>query len=249
MNRVTGKVALVTGAATGRGRLHALRLAAAGADIIAVDRVTPLASVPGPAPTVAELEETAAMVRALGSEAVAAPADVREHGELAAAVDAAAGAFGRLDIIVAAAAVHSPAAAAELTEGAWQDLIDVNLTGAWLTCKVAVPHVLAGGRGGAVVLASSVAGVRPYPASSHYAAAEQALVGLARTLAQELAADRIRVNVLLQAEPGTVPGREPLLPSAAQPRDVSDALLFLVSGAAAHITGTALPVDAGVLAR
>ena len=236
-------VALVTGAGGEAGRGHALRLAAAGMDIIAVDGGT--AGAPG-----AGLDETARMVRALGRRVAAAPADVRDHGQLAAAVNRAAGELGRLDVVVAAAGgLGRQAAAGELTEAAWQDMIDVNLTGAWLTCKVAVPHIIAGGRGGSVVLAGSVAAVKPYPGLAHYVAAEHAIVGLARTLAQELGADGIRVNVLLPDGPAAGESREPLLPSPARPRDASEALLFLISDVARHITGVALPVDAGVLAR
>jgi NAD(P)-dependent dehydrogenase (short-subunit alcohol dehydrogenase family) len=234
------------------GRSHALRLAAAGADIIAVDGGGPFASVPGPPPTLDDLHETGSMVRALGSRVAVTSADIRDHGQLAAAVDQAAATLGRLDVVVAAAGIRSSAAAHELPEAGWQDLIDVNLTGAWLTCKVAVPQVIAGGRGGSVVLASPVAGIRPSRGLAHYIAAGHAIVGLAKTLAQELAADRIRVNALIPAgagDAGNGPGPEALLPSPAQPRDVSEALLFLVSDAARHITGAALPVDAGVLAR
>lgn len=236
------RVALVTGAGGEAGRGHALRLAAAGMDIIAVDG-GPLGA-PGPG-----LDETARLVRELGRRVAVAPADVRDHGRLAAAVNQAAGELGRLDVVVAAAGLCHPAAAGELTEAAWQDMIDVSLTGAWLTGKVAVPHIIAGGRGGSVVLAGSVAAVKPYPGLAHYVAAEHAIVGLARTLAQELAADRIRVNVLLADGPAAGESREPLLPSPARPGDVSAALLFLISDAARHITGVALPVDAGVLAR
>jgi len=246
MDRATGKVALVTGAAGGQGRSHALQLASEGADIIAVDGCVPAAGLPSP--TAGEdLEETARMVRELGSRAVTARAGVRGHDQLAAAVDEAAGTLGRLDIVVAAAAIRGSAPAHELAEECWQDLIDINLTGAWMTCKVAVPHVIAGGRGGSVVLASSAAGVKPYPAMAHYVAAEHAIIGLARTLAQELAGEQIRVNALIPALAGD--GPDGLLPSPAQPRDVSGALLFLVSDAARHITGAALPVDAGGLAR
>jgi NAD(P)-dependent dehydrogenase (short-subunit alcohol dehydrogenase family) len=246
MGRATGKVALVTGAAGGQGRSHALRLAAEGADIIAIDGV-PAAGRPPARPAGADLDETAAMVAELGSRVVTARADVRDHGPLAAAVDEAAGTLGRLDIVVAAAAIRGSAPAHELAEECWQDMIDVNLTGAWLTCKVAVPHVIAGGRGGSVVLASSAAGVRPYPAMAHYVAAEHAIIGLAKTLAQELGGEQIRVNALIPALAGA--GPDGLLPSPAQPRDVSEALLFLISDAGRHITGAALPVDAGVLAR
>jgi NAD(P)-dependent dehydrogenase (short-subunit alcohol dehydrogenase family) len=214
------------------------------------------------------------MVAELGSRAVTAQADVRDHGQLAAAVNEAAGTLGRLDIVVAAAAIRGSAPAHELAEEGWQDLIDVNLTGAWLTCKVAVPHVIAGGRGGSVVLASSAAGVKPYPAMAHYVAAKHGVTGLARALATELAADRIRVNSVHPTQVDTDmiqndimyrlfrpdlehPTRRDfaaasratgLLPvDWVESADVSSAVAFLASDDARYITGTALPVDAGAL--
>lgn len=239
MSRVTGKVALITGSAGGLGRSHALQLAAAGADIILVDGD----------PVAGGLEETAAMVRALGSQAVVVPADVRDQDQLRAGVDPAAGALGRLDVVVTTVAEHDTGPAHELTEAAWTQIIDVALTGAWLTAKVAVPHVIAGGRGGSVVLSGSVAGSRPYPVMAPWVAAEHALIGLAKTLTQELAPEDIRVNVLLAAPAASVRAPGPLLPTPAQLRDASEALVFLVSDAARHITGTVLPVEAGVLAQ
>ncbi|MBV9794650.1 MAG: SDR family NAD(P)-dependent oxidoreductase [Actinobacteria bacterium] len=246
MTRATGKVALITGAGGEVGRSHALRLAAAGADIIAVDGE---GAGPAGGRAAGGLAGTAELVRALGSRAVAVPADVRDAGQLRAGVDRAVTELGRLDIVATTAAGHATGPAHELTEQDWTRVIDVALTGAWLTCKVAVPHVIAGGRGGSVVLSSSAAGARPYPDLAPWIAAEHALTGLARTLAQELATDNIRVNVLIGPPPAAVTGPEPLLPAAAQPRDASAALMFLVSDAAGHITGSALPVEAGVLAQ
>ena len=191
-------------------------------------------------------------------------------------VDRGVAALGRLDIVSANAGIHSSAPAHEMSESAWQDLIDVNLTGAWLTCKVAVPHLIAGGRGGVVVLTSSVAGLKPYANIAHYVAAKHGIIGLTKTLAQELVPHRIRVNALSPTQVDTdmiqnqmayklflptieKPTREQfrvasqatnLLPIPwVEPRDVSDALIFLASDEARYITGVALPVDAGVLAK
>jgi (+)-trans-carveol dehydrogenase len=276
MPALEGKVALITGAARGQGRSHAVRLAAEGADIIAIDICAQIESVPYPLARPADLEQTAAEVRALGGRIVAAHADVRSQAELRAAVDAAVGQLGRLDIVCANAGIHSSAPAHEMPEQAWQDLIDVNLTGVWLTCKVAVPHIIAGGRGGVVIVTASVAGHKPYATISHYVAAKHGLIGLTKTLAQELAPHGIRVNAVSPTQVDTdmiqndmiyrlfVPGAERptreqfaeasqatnLLPVPwVEPSDVSDAVVFLAGDGARFITGVSLPVDAGVLAK
>jgi (+)-trans-carveol dehydrogenase len=276
MPALAGKVALITGAARGQGRSHAVRLAAEGADIIAIDICAQIESVPYPLARPADLEQTAAEVRALGGKIVTAHADVRSQAELRAAVDAAVGQLGRLDIVCANAGIHSSAPAYEMPEQAWQDLIDVNLTGVWLTCKVAVPHIIAGGRGGVVIVTASVAGHKPYATISHYVAAKHGLIGLTKTLAQELAPHGIRVNAISPTQVDTdmiqndmiyrllVPDAEHptreqfaeasqatnLLPVPwVEPSDVSDAVAFLVGDGARFITGVSLPVDAGVLAK
>lgn len=276
MPALAGKVALITGAARGQGRSHAVRLAAEGADIIAIDICAQIDSVPYPLARPADLEQTAAEVAALGRRIVTARADVRSQVELRAAIDAAVGQLGRLDIVCANAGIHSSAPAHEMPEQAWQDLIDVNLTGVWLTCKVAVPHIIAGGRGGVVILTGSVAGHKPYATISHYVAAKHGLIGLTKTLAQELAPHGIRVNAISPTQVDTDmiqndmiyrlfvpdakhPTREQfreasqatnLLPVPwVEPRDVSDAVAFLAGDGARFITGVSLPVDAGVLAK
>jgi SDR family mycofactocin-dependent oxidoreductase len=276
MPALAGKVALITGAARGQGRSHAVRLAAEGADIIAIDICAQIESVPYPLARPADLEQTAAEVRALGGKIVTAHADVRSQAELRAAVDAAVGQLGRLDIVCANAGIHSSAPAYEMPEQAWQDLIDVNLTGVWLTCKVAVPHIIAGGRGGVVIVTASVAGHKPYATISHYVAAKHGLIGLTKTLAQELAPHGIRVNAISPTQVNTdmiqndmiyrlfVPDAEHptrdqfaeasqatnLLPVPwVEPSDVSDAVAFLAGDGARFITGVSLPVDAGVLAK
>lgn len=276
MPALAGRVALITGAARGQGRSHAVRLAAEGADIIAIDICAQIESVPYPLARPADLEQTAAEVRALGRRIVTAQADVRSQTGLQAAVDAAVGQLGRLDIVCANAGIHSSAPAHEMPEQAWQDLIDVNLTGVWLTCKVAVPHILAGGRGGVVIVTASVAGHKPYGTIAHYVAAKHGLIGLTKTLAQELAPHGIRVNAVSPTQVDTDmiqndmiyrlfvpdaahPTREQfaeasqatnLLPVPwVEPGDVSDAVVFLAGDGARFITGVSLPVDAGVLAK
>jgi (+)-trans-carveol dehydrogenase len=270
--RVAGKVAFITGAARGQGRSHAVRLAEEGADIIAVDICAQIGSVPYEMATPADLAETVKEVEALDRRIVAAEGDVRDYAALKAALDAGVARLGRLDIVSANAGIASFAPAADLEEATWQDMIDVNLTGVWHAAKAAIPHLIAGGRGGSIVLTSSTAGLVALRNMAHYVAAKHGVVGLMRTLALELAPHSIRVNSvhptgvntpMVQNEPTTrvfLPGVEN--PTAEQyaeamgalnalpipwvePRDVSNAVLFLASDEARYITGVTLPVDAG----
>jgi len=269
-----GQVAFITGAARGQGRSHAVTLAAAGADIIAVDICEQMDTVGYGLATAEDLAETVRQVEALGRRIVARPADVRDTGSLRAAVDDGVRELGRLDIVVANAGILSSGSLGELGERAWRDMIDVNLTGVWRTTKVAIPHLLAGGRGGSIVLTSSVAGLKSYPNVAHYVAAKHGVVGLMRALAVELAPHGIRVNTVNPTQVDTdmiqndvmyrlfVPDEEnptkeqfaaasratALLPvDWIESVDVSNALLFLTSDMARYITGVALPIDAGAV--
>jgi (+)-trans-carveol dehydrogenase len=272
--RVQGKVAFITGAARGQGRSHAVRLAQEGADIIAVDHCADIKTVGYPMATADDLAETVRQVEALDRRIVARRADVRDTESLRAAVDAGVAELGRLDIVCANAGILSNGQSHELSEDAWAEMININLSGVWRTCKVAIPHLIAGGRGGSIVLTSSVAGLRSYSGVSHYVSAKHGVVGLMKTLAQELAPHRVRVNTVNPTQVDTdmiqnesmyhlfcpdieAPTREDfaaasaatiLLPVAwVESIDVSNALLFLASDEARYITGVALPVDAGAL--
>jgi SDR family mycofactocin-dependent oxidoreductase len=274
--RADGKVALITGAARGQGRSHAVRLAEEGADIIAVDLGRQIDTVPYPLSTPDDLAETAALVEATGRKVVTAIADVRDLDDMRAAIDDAVTRLGRLDIVSANAGIHSGGIPTwEMDDEMWQDLIDVNLTGVWITCKAAVPHLIAAG-GGSIVITSSTAGLRPYGGIAHYVSAKHALMGLTKTLAQELGAHGIRVNAVNPTQVDTDMIQNPLIyqlflpgvdnPTKEQfaaasqegmllptpwldPSDVSDAVVFLCSAEARFVTGVGLPIDAGVLAR
>ncbi|MFC5744385.1 mycofactocin-coupled SDR family oxidoreductase [Actinomadura rugatobispora] len=279
MGRLDGKVAFITGAARGQGRAHAVRLAGEGADIIAVDVGADgapggaVGSVPYPLGTGADLAETARLVEAAGRRVVHGTADVRDLATLAAVVDRGVEEFGRLDIVVANAGISSPAPTLEMSERVWQEMIDINLTGVWKTLKASVPHIIGGGRGGAVVITSSAATEGVYEGLGHYSAAKAGLVPLMRVLAKELAPDGIRVNTV---HTGTVvtpmilndatyrafrpdlenPTREDFdeavravnrLPfGALEAGDIANAVLYLVSDDGRGVTGAKHFVDAGV---
>jgi SDR family mycofactocin-dependent oxidoreductase len=272
MGQLDGKVAFITGAARGQGRSHAVRLAAEGADIVAVDIGADLAEVSYPLATADELAETAALVEKEGRRVIARQADVREYGQLRAVADEAVETLGHIDVVIANAGV-----AAMITEfddqdwlgQVWDAVIGVNLTGVWNTVRATAPAMIDVGKGGSIVLISSTAGLKglgvpgqigneAYPASKH------GVVGLMRTFANALAMHSIRVNSIhptgvrtpmvendamegfLSAFPDAVSTLTNLLPvEMLEVGDISDAVVFLASDAAKFITGVTLPVDAG----
>ena len=266
---LTGKVALITGAARGQGRAHALRLASDGADIIAVDLCDQIASVPYPLATPEDLAATVKLIEDTGARIVARPGDVRDRDSLGAAVQAGLDEFGRLDVVVANAGIAPMQAGAD----GWRDVIDVNLTGVHYTVEVAIPTMIAQGDGGSIVLISSAAGLAGIGSadagSIGYAAAKHGLVGLMRVYANRLAPHSIRVNSVhpagvdtpminneftrqwladLIAESGSPPDMGNALPvEVLQPDDVANAVAWLVSDQARYVTGITLPVDAGFL--
>jgi (+)-trans-carveol dehydrogenase len=274
MNRLAGKVAFITGAARGQGRSHAIRLAEEGADIIAVDLASDIATVPYPLARPDDLEETVRQVEAMDRRIVATTADVRDYDALKKALDAGVDRLGRVDIVSANAGIFSSGPAHELDDAAWGDMIDVNLSGVWRTAKAAIPHLIEQGDGGAIILTASVAGLRSYANVAHYVAAKHGVVGLMKALAQELAPHRVRVNALAPTQVDTAmiqnealykvwcPDLEkptqddfakasraaiPLDVPWVGPVDVSNAVVFLASDEARYITGVCLPVDGGVL--
>jgi SDR family mycofactocin-dependent oxidoreductase len=272
MPRLEDKVAFITGAARGQGRSHAVRMAQEGADIIAVDVSTQIETVPYPTATKQDLEETVRQVEALGRRIVAADADVRDLGALQEIAEEGMAQFGRLDIVVANAGIGSYAPALEMDEAMWQTMIDINLTGVWKTVRATVPHIVAGGRGGSVVLTSSLASFMAQENTAHYTATKSGLIGLMRVLAKELGPNNIRVNTL---HPSTVatemilndtmyrlfrpdlenPTRADFeavsyklnrLPiTMVEPDDLANAALYLVSDDGRYVTGTTHVVDAG----
>jgi SDR family mycofactocin-dependent oxidoreductase len=275
MGLVDDKVAFITGVARGQGRAHALRLAEEGADIIGVDICADIAETPYPLATEDELEETARLVEKLGRRALVRRADVRKFSELKDAVAAGIAEFGQVDIVVANAGIASMGV--ELSdddmEAAWQAVIAVNLTGVWNTVRACVRPLRERGAGGSIILTSSTAGLKGLSSpgafgNEAYGAAKHGVVGLMRQFAVEFSKDQIRVNSVhptgvdtmmirneamesfLGAFPDAASSITNLLPvELLQPRDISDAVLFLASDLSRYITGVTLPVDAGFTAK
>ncbi|MGK8488365.1 mycofactocin-coupled SDR family oxidoreductase [Nocardia asiatica] len=265
--RVAGKVALITGAARGQGRAHAVRLAREGADIVAIDLAGPLPGVPYDSPTPEDLDETVRQVKEAGGRIVAAVTDVRDIDAMRSATDAAVAELGRLDIVIANAGICLPAAWDKITPQAFRDTIDTNVIGVWNTVMVTAPHVIAGGRGGSIVLTSSYAGVKMQPFMVHYTASKHAVTGMARAFAAELGKYEIRVNSIHPGGVHTPMGSgdmqsalaaagetnpllngmgTPFLPRwAATAEEIADAVLFLVGDESKYITAVPLSIDGG----
>jgi SDR family mycofactocin-dependent oxidoreductase len=266
---LTDRVALVTGAARGIGRATAVALAEAGAKVVVSDVAKPVAGLDYQTGEATGLDETAHLITASGGEAAAVIADVRNVDELRRAVATAVDRFGGLDILVANAGIASwPKTTWQATEAEWQTMIDVTLTGTWNTCRAAIPAILDGGRGGAVVIVSSTAALKPLPTVGHYSAAKAGLVGLMKSLALELAGARIRVNTVhpggtatdmteneaAETWQATAPGvgatlELPLPIHRLEPVDIANAIRWLCSDEARYVTGTTSVVDAGALLR
>src|ERR1700744_3968362 len=263
--RVAGKVAFITGAGHGQGRSHAIRLAEEGADIIAVDICRDDYGFLGyERSTEAELADTVKQVEALDRRIIARQVDVRSAAGLKRAVDEGVSELGKLDIVCANADICTIQAWDDVTPEVWQATLDTNLTGVWNTMVAAAPHLIANG-GGSIICTSSTAGIKGLPYLAPYGAAKHGVVGIAKTMANELARHKIRVNTvhptgvntpmgnglgglnaLIEKDPSLGPIYMNTLPvESVEPRDISNAGLFLASDEARYVTGLEFTVDAG----
>jgi SDR family mycofactocin-dependent oxidoreductase len=271
MTLLEGKTVLISGAARGQGRSHALRFAKEGAAVVAFDICSNVPTAGYPLATVADLDETEHLVRAEGGHIVTRVADVRDARQLTEVMDAGVSHFGGIDIVLANAGILGNVGPAwELEDEVFQDVIDINLVGAWRTIKLATPELLR--RRGSVVLVSSGMGVKGGTNIVSYVASKHGIIGLMRALAKELAPHGVRVNAVLPGNTDTgmmqndaarglympdieFPTREQFAERAASgvpmgipwvdASDVSEAALWLSSDAARYITGILLPVDGG----
>lgn len=273
MGRFEGKVVFVTGIARGQGRSHAIEFAKEGAAIIGLDACAPIEAAGYEMPALADLEETAQLVADVGGRIFYRQCDIRDAEATSTLVSHGVAELGRLDVCVSSAAIFSKLMpTVEIPPTEWAEMIDITLTGQWNTCRAAIPHIVAGGRGGSVIITSSGAGLRGFSNFGHYVAAKHGLVGLMRTLANEYGAAGIRVNSVHPTNCNTpMIQREDLYrlfrpdlesPTEAdfeqaskmmhllpipwvEPIDVTNSILFLASDDARYVTGVTLPVDGG----
>lgn len=273
--RFEGKVAFITGAARGQGRSHAVRLAEEGADIIAIDICQPIESVT-PFYSLAEptdLAETVRLIEGLDRRIIAREVDVRDLSALTTALAEGVAELGGLDIVLANAGIFISHDADGMPEEAWRDVLDINLTGVFFTAHAAIPHLKKQG-GGVILLTSSTAGMQGYANAPHYTASKHGVVGLMKSLAQELGPYGIRVNTIhptgvdtpmiqndrtwgLFSPDDPNPSREAaaeamkvtnLLPVPwIEPRDVSNLVAWLASDEARYVTASQYSVDAGAV--
>ncbi len=273
MTRLAGKVAFVTGAARGMGRAHAVKLAGEGADVIALDVCAEFDATDYPGSTADDLATTAKLVEDRGRRIVFRQADVRDPDAVAAVVADGVDLFGRLDVVIAnAGIIRVSDTETDQRARTFRDVVEVNLIGVWNTVDAAIPTLIAGGRGGSIVLASSTQGIRASGTDragiQGYAAAKRGLVALMQVWADQLAEHSIRVNTihpsgvatdmiinettmaLAAASDPWLAGQQNALPiGLLQPEQIAAAVAWLVSDEAAFITGTSWPLDAGFTLR
>ena len=265
VGKLDGQVALITGAARGQGRAHAVTMAREGADIAALDICHDL---PYPRYALAnsdDMTETVGLVRQLGRRALDIKADVRSARDMEAAVARTIAEFGQIDILVCNAGIADMALAWDITEEWWDIMLDINLKGYWLAVKYVVPHMLARDKGGRIIMTSSVAGLRGEPGMAHYSASKWGVVGLAKSLAHELSKYNITVNTLHPTGVDTdiisgmaqasamatedlvdfIHNGHALPVRLIEAEDVANAALWLASDDARYVTGHTLKVDAG----
>ncbi|MDT5340357.1 MAG: hypothetical protein QOD90_5862 [Mycobacterium sp.] len=266
---LAGKVAYVTGAARGQGRSHCLRLARAGADVIAIDACGPVAESNGYEPSTPEdLSETIGLVEGEGRKILAKEVDVRDAEGQQRVVAEGFEQFGRLDIVVANAGVLNWGRLWEISAQQWQETLDTNLTGVWNTIRAAVPVMIEAGNGGSIINISSAAGIKAVPGCGHYCASKFGVVALTNSLAVEVGEFGIRVNSvhpygtdtpmgndvsmyeMFAAHPNFIHSFSPgALPtdSLAAPNLISDIVVWLASDASSLVTAAQIPADKGYL--
>lgn len=269
---LTGRVVLVTGAARGQGRAHCEAFAAAGCDVIALDVCRDIETVPYPMADLEDLDATAEAVRSLGRRCVTAVVDVRDLPGMRDAVGAGVAELGGLDFVVANAGVSPEVTASwERTEEEWDTTLDINLKGTWVTTTAAIPHILATGRGGSVVIISSMVGLRGAPFTASYSTSKWAVRGLAKSLAGELGHSGVRCNSIhpgnvrtpmidnpsmiammtggqgsrLEDAAETFSGMNQLPQPWVEASAIASMALYLCSEAGAGITGASIPIDLG----
>ncbi len=266
--RFEGKVALITGAARGQGRAEAIRLAAEGADILAIDVCASIPTVTYEGTDPDDLAETVRAVKDLGRRIVPFEVDTRDFAALSAAVDQGVAELGRLDVVVANAGICSYGLLWELTDEQFRTMIDVNVIGTWHTFKATIPTLIRQGDGGSIIATSSVGGIRGMPWLGHYVASKHAISGMAKTLANELGQHNIRVMILVPNAVDTPMGTDQTLVASVQgdpalgsifmnalpatltePEVVAAAVAFIASEDGRYMTGSEFVIDLGNLAR
>jgi SDR family mycofactocin-dependent oxidoreductase len=271
MGRFDGKTVFITGGARGQGRSHAVAFAREGADIVVCDAVAPIDTVPYDLPTPDDLDETVRQVEDLDRRCVAEQADVRDRAAVESVVERGIAEFGKIDICLANAGIFTFSTIADMDDTTWNTMIDVNLTGVFHTLRAVLPSMREQGSG-RIIATSSMAGKMGFANIGHYVATKWGVIGLVKSLAQEVAAEGITVNAICPTGVATTmihndaayrlflpdmenPTKEDAEPAFAglnaipipwvEVEDISNAMMFLASDDARYITGETLAVAAG----
>jgi NAD(P)-dependent dehydrogenase (short-subunit alcohol dehydrogenase family) len=262
----SGRVVMVTGAARGQGRSHALGFAAAGADLIICDIAAPIETVPYEMGTDVELAMVAQEIEALGRRCHSATCDVGDANRVDSLVSAAVEQFGRIDVLINNAGANSLFSLVEMSTEAWDAVMNSQLRGTF-NCSRAVAPTMIGQGSGRILITGSTASFKAAPRQSHYIAAKHGMLGLMKAMALEFAPKGIKVTRVCPgalADTGMVEGMSAAGPEwleemgaltgswnlfdptgMLEPQEVTNALLWLASDGAEFITGAALPIDAG----
>ncbi len=270
-----GRVAVITGGARGQGRSHAVELARQGADVALIDRCADLGTVPYPLASPDDLDETVRLVEAEGARCVAVRGDVRDLDGMIAFVDGVVEELGSVDIIVANAGVSTMGSVFELDAVGWSETLDTNLTGVFNTLRAAAPHMRRR-RWGRMVTVSSMMGRSSNPLIGAYCASKWGVIGLTKSVAQEMAHCNVTVNAIAPGNVSTDMIHNDTLYSLMRPdlerpttddvatvmatlhvqpvpwveaEEITAAVVFLCSEGARHITGSVIDIDAGASAR
>jgi (+)-trans-carveol dehydrogenase len=274
--RFEGKVVFITGVARGQGRSHALRFAQEGAAIVGLDVAATIPTVAYAGATPDDLAETSRLLDEAGAKSIIVQGDVRDQAALDQLVADALAMFGQIDIVLPQAGITTLGPLWELSDEHWRNMIDINLTGVWRTLRATIPAMIERQAGGSIVMTSSIAGLMGMPNAAHYSATKHGVNGIVKSLANELAPHRIRVNSVNPTNVATPMILDPAVyqffrPDLEQPtqeeakpafgsyllldqpwveaEEVTNAVLWLCSDEARSITGVQLPIDAGTLVK
>lgn len=274
MSRFEGKVALITGAARGQGRAHAIGFADEGANVAICDlgKDDAVESVPYGLASADDLDETAKLAEDHGAKTIVGRLDVRDGAALQAFADRVIAEFGHIDVLVVNAGILSFGALTEISEEQFTEVFDINVKGAWNTLRAVVPY-MAERKYGRIVVAGSAGSLIGFPNMGHYCASKHALLGLTRSLALEQGKNNVTVNIIcpaMVATPmvkndfayGLMSPDDPTEDAAieihrrlnamdtpwVEPEEITRLVLFLASEDARHMTGSAIPIDMGFTA-